>query len=108
MSLTKEENTKFEAAIKNNPAKMYGKTVQVLMDIYHEDRLVIFTLLSVLSAYVQNIDFTQEERDNHVLMINSMCNDFDIKEPEDLVKNIDNCMMNIKNSKMRHTIGGVQ
>ena len=108
MSLTKEENAKFEENIKKSPKKMYGKTIQVLMDIYHEDRLVIYTLLSVLGGYIQNIDFSQKERDNHVLMINSMYEDFDIKEPKDLIKSIDNCMINIQNSKMRHTIGGVQ
>lgn len=108
MTLTKEQSDKFDAALRKTPQKIYAKTIQTLMDIYHEDRLVIFTLMSVLGAYVQNLEHTETERYNHSLMLDSMFDDYDIKDPQDLVTNINNCVDHIKKAKLRHTVGGVQ
>ena len=108
MTLSKQDAAKFEAAMKANPESLYVKTVQTLMDIYHEDRLVIFTLLSVLGAYLQNIEFSEIEKEQHVMMVEQLYIDYDIHKPEDLVDNINNCIANINSSKLRHTVGSVQ
>ena len=108
MTLPIEEAKKFEEMLKSNPNQMYAKTIQVLMDIYHEDRLVIFTLLSVVGGYMQGVAFSEEERNSHLMMLEQLYTDFDIHEPEDLITHINSCMVNISNSKMRHTVGGVQ
>ena len=108
MPLTEEENKRFEANIKKSAEKKYVKTIQTLMDIHYEDRLVIYTILAVLAGYIQNIDFSNKEKDYHFNMMNQMFIDYEINEPEDLVKGINKCMANIQAAKMRYPIGGIQ
>lgn len=94
-------NNKFMEMVDKNPKEMYTKTINTLVEMNHEDKLTIYTLLSVLIGYTSNIEFNDCEIRDHKEIINRICVDLDIKIVSDIKTKITETLDNLHINKLK-------
>ena len=97
--LSKTDKEILEMA-KKNPEQFYKKTIDGLVQVHHEDRMAIFTLLSIVVAHMSDDDISEEVLKRHRMVVGSMFKDHEIRTIEDLGIKTQECVDLINMSRM--------
>ncbi len=95
---------------KNNPREFYKKIIDGLLDVHHEDRLTVLTLLTMVIHYMNGSTFTSEELKRHKLVVSTVMNDYGLNSFTDIVVMTEECAEKMNSSRLANMpeVGGVQ
>jgi len=90
-------------------AKLLKDTVETLVIMQDEDRMDLFTILTMVLGYLNDHKPTEEELTKQRIIVEDIINKFEIKSMEDLHNKVKDCGFRIKNHRLmkKECLGGI-
>lgn len=94
---------------RQDPERFYKETIESLVQVNNEDRLTLFTLLSILLDYMGGNVTTDNVR-SHLLVVKNIANRYNVKDRQDLQKEVEDSARNVQAQRYSSLpiLGGLQ